>query len=121
MLKCPPMLALMMCDFANSWGLYVLVSLGPTFFWEVLSFDIAAVNTAVYLNEPLPPPLGWNPLESPVSRSIHRRSDYWPTLQFYQKKRSAGSIHSAENQCFHLISASCCRYQDLSIKSVLKL
>ena len=44
MLKCPPMLALMMCDFANSWGLYVLVSLGPTFFWEVLSFDIAAVG-----------------------------------------------------------------------------
>ena len=44
MLKCPPMLALMCCDFANSWGLYVLVSLGPTFFWEVLNFDIAAVR-----------------------------------------------------------------------------
>ena len=38
------MLALMMCDFANSWGLYVLVSLGPTFFWEVLSFDITTVG-----------------------------------------------------------------------------
>ena len=44
MLKCPPMLALMMCELANSWGLYVLVSLGPTFFWEVLNFDIAAVG-----------------------------------------------------------------------------
>jgi len=44
MLKSPPMLALMMCDFANSWGLYVLVSLGPTFFWEVLNFDIGAVG-----------------------------------------------------------------------------
>ena len=38
------MLALMLCDFANSWGLYVLVSLGPTFFWEVLNFDIGAAN-----------------------------------------------------------------------------
>ena len=43
-MKCPPMLALMMCELANSWGLYVLVSLGPTFFWEVLNFDIAAVG-----------------------------------------------------------------------------
>ena len=45
MLKSPAMLALMFCDFANSWGLYVLVTLGPTFFWEVLNFDIAAVSS----------------------------------------------------------------------------
>ena len=60
------MLALMLCDFANSWfgtsiftnipskiknqmqnnsaiiarGLYTLVTEGPIFFWEVLGFDI---------------------------------------------------------------------------------
>ena len=44
MLCCPAMLALMMCEFANSWGLYVLVTEGPTFFWEVLGFDIYKVT-----------------------------------------------------------------------------
>lgn len=44
MLLRPPMLALMLCDFANSWGLYTLVTEGPIFFWEVLGFDIGEVG-----------------------------------------------------------------------------
>jgi len=44
MLRCPPMLALMMCDFANAWGLFVLVTEGPIFFWEVLGFNIKEVG-----------------------------------------------------------------------------
>ena len=44
MLKCPAMIALMLCDFANSWGLYVLVTEGPIFFSEALCFDIKKVG-----------------------------------------------------------------------------
>ena len=44
MLKCPAMIALMLCDFANSWGLYVLVTEGPIFFSEALCFDIQKVT-----------------------------------------------------------------------------
>ena len=43
MLKTPATLALMLCDFANSWGLYVLVTEGPIFFSEALCFDIQKV------------------------------------------------------------------------------
>ena len=38
------MIALMLCDFANSWGLYVLVTEGPIFFSEALCFDIQKVT-----------------------------------------------------------------------------
>ena len=43
MLRCPPMLALMLCDFANSWALTMLVTEGPTFFSEALDFNIQEV------------------------------------------------------------------------------
>ena len=43
MLRCPPMLALMLCDFANSWALTILVTEGPTFFSEALDFNIREV------------------------------------------------------------------------------
>ena len=44
MLQSPAMIALMLCDFANSWGLYVLVTEGPIFFSEALCFDIQKVT-----------------------------------------------------------------------------
>ena len=44
MLQSPAMIALMLCDFANSWGLYVLVTEGPIFFSEALCFDIKKVG-----------------------------------------------------------------------------
>ena len=43
LLLSPPTVVLMCCEFANSWGLYTLVTLGPTFFKEVLNFDISQV------------------------------------------------------------------------------
>ena len=45
MLQSPAMIALMLCDFANSWGLYVLVTEGPIFFSEALCFDIQKVTS----------------------------------------------------------------------------
>jgi len=41
MLMSPPTVLLMLCEFANSWGLYTLLTEGPAFFKEVLNFDIA--------------------------------------------------------------------------------
>ena len=49
MLQCPAMIALMLCDFANSWGLYVLVTEGPIFFSEALCFDIKKVRAGAVL------------------------------------------------------------------------
>ena len=45
------MLALMMCDFANSWGLFMLVTEGPTFFWEVLGYNIYEVSETMILED----------------------------------------------------------------------
>ena len=44
MLLSPPTVLLMLCEFANSWGLYTLLTEGPAFFKEVLNFDIGEVN-----------------------------------------------------------------------------
>ena len=45
-LTSPPMLAIMACDFANSWGLYTLLTEGPTFLKDILQFDISEVILA---------------------------------------------------------------------------
>ena len=47
MLMSPPTVLLMLCEFANSWGLYTLLTEGPAFFKEVLNFDIAEVNQKI--------------------------------------------------------------------------
>ena len=39
----PAMLAIMGCEFANSWGLYTLLTEGPTFLKDILNFDITEV------------------------------------------------------------------------------
>ena len=37
---CPAMLAIMFMEFANSWGLTILLTYGPTFMQQVLNFNI---------------------------------------------------------------------------------
>ena len=39
-LKCPAVWTIMACDFANGWGLFVLLNDGPTFVDKVLNQDI---------------------------------------------------------------------------------
>ena len=42
-LKCPAVWTIMACDFANGWGLFVLLNDGPTFVDKVLNQDISSV------------------------------------------------------------------------------
>ena len=43
-LKCPAVWTIMACDFANGWGLFVLLNDGPTFVDKVLKQDISSVS-----------------------------------------------------------------------------
>ena len=43
-LKCPAVWTIIACDFANGWGLYVLLNDGPTFVDKVLKQDISSVS-----------------------------------------------------------------------------
>ena len=42
-LKCPAVWTVMICDFANGWGLYTLLNDGPTFMNKILHQDITKV------------------------------------------------------------------------------
>ena len=42
-LKCPAVWTVMLCDFANGWGLYTLLNDGPTFMNKILHQDITKV------------------------------------------------------------------------------
>ena len=43
-LLCPAVWTVMACDFANGWGLFVLLNDGPTFVDKVLNQDITTVK-----------------------------------------------------------------------------
>ena len=47
-LMCPAVWTIMACDFANGWGLFVLLNDGPTFVDKVLHQDITAVCILYY-------------------------------------------------------------------------
>ena len=114
MLQSPAMIALMLCDFANSWGLYVLVTEGPIFFSEALCFDIKKVREeregeSIIL---LVKTSGWVLVQPPLPRQVCRSSDLRSHLQFNPTEKCPVCPGSTETQCFHLLCRSCSRYTE---------
>lgn len=125
MLKTPATLALMLCDFANSWGLYVLVTEGPIFFSEALCFDIQKV-TSLASNSPQrilrlvsftvmtshamsSHPPGRDPLQPPVPGTVCWSSSVRPHLQLPQKERPPVCPLSPETERGDILPRPCGR------------
>ena len=115
MLRCPPMLALMCCDFANSWGLYVLVSLGPTFFSEVLDFDIQTVGGTCLQSQWTKIFSDWFSLQFTISWTLSGSSSVRDSVQCSQEQEHCWGSHSSEDKRSNQFCWSSCRWQEESV------